>query len=227
MMSNRRLNSTLKYSNYLFVLLLGMFFFSPTTHGQTFVSIPLEQAFNISGSLDQEKQKGHYVLEALEVGNPMPTDQATYSVELLGNERKTIEGFNFSQEGTFSYNLYQQVPKNTVGFTYDAQVYLITVYVTRSVNGLDVEVTVKNDQKLKVESAAFTNIYVANSNQEKEDHTSGSLPNTEKENGNSLNRAGRLPRTGQLKENSWVIGFLILIFALELYRRKYQSNHRK
>lgn len=227
MMKNRWMNRALKYSNYLFVLLIGSCFFPYTSYGQVSVNIPIEQEFKINGSLDQEKQKGYYILEALEDGNPMPTGEANYSIELLGNERKTIEGFDFSEEGTFSYKLYQQLPEDKTGFTYDDHVYFISVYVTRAANGLNIETIVKNDQKLKVSSAAFTNTYSANIREHEEDKKAEALPNTGRENGVSVNPERRLPSTGQLKENIWIIGLLILIFVLEISRRKQHINQRK
>lgn len=227
MMKNRWMNRALKYSNYLFVLLIGSCFFPYTSYGQVSVNIPIEQEFKINGSLDQEKQKGYYILEALEGGNPMPTGEAAYSIELLGNERRTIEGFDFSEEGTFSYKLYQQLPEDKAGFTYDDHVYFISVYVTRAANGLNIETIVKNDQKLKVSSAAFTNTYSANTREHEEDKKAEALTTTGRENGVSVNPERRLPSTGQLKENIWIIGLLILIFVLEISRRKQHINQRK
>lgn len=216
-----------KISTYLILVALvtGLFISSPISYAQTLISIPVEQEFNdTSGKLDQKAQTGVYILEPLEAGNPMPHQEPKHQIQLSGNETQTIDGFAFTREGTFSYRLYQQIPANKAGYTYDDQSYLITVFVTQTVEGVNVEAIVKNQQKLKVMAANFKNVYVAKSDQTEPQETERSLPNTDQNAGQDIEDERRLPSTGQLKEYLWVFGLALVLVILLFYQGKRRGN---
>lgn len=216
----------------VFAFLLVSLFFPSSSYAQTTIQIPLEQIFKVtSGKPSQEEQTGVYLLEPLEAANPMPNDVQKYQLALSGNENGMIEGFDFSQEGLFSYKLYQQIPAKKAGVTYDTQEYLITVFVTSSADGVNAEVIVKNNQKLKVSAAAFTNTYSARNSsesneQEEASAANASLPDTDRTEQvpDASEHERRLPRTGQLAENSWLIGLAVLMMVYLLYQRNRRVN---
>lgn len=141
-----------------------------------------------AGSLEQIAQTGIYILEPLEPNSPMPNNQTPYQVQLAGNESKIIEGFDFSHEGTFIYKLYQQIPLDKPEITYDDQVYLITAHVVDIDGALNVDLTMKNAQKLKVAAAVFENMYTAVQTKNQEEPMTESLPDTKQEKEKLRNR---------------------------------------
>lgn len=206
---------------YLVVLLVVAFFFPTQVSAQATAHIPIEQTFKMdAGSLEQIAQTGIYILEPLEPNSPMPNNQTPYQVQLAGNESKIIEGFDFSHEGTFIYKLYQQIPLDKPEITYDDQVYLITAHVVDIDGALNVDLTVKNAQKLKVAAAVFENMYTAVQTKNQEEPITESLPDTKQEKAEAEESERRLPSTGQLKENLWLLGFIVLLAAMSFYKGK-------
>lgn len=206
---------------YLVVLLVVAFFFPTQVSAQATVHIPIEQTFKMdAGSLEQIAQTGIYILEPLEPNSPMPNNQTPYQVQLAGNESKIIEGFDFSHEGTFIYKLYQQIPSDKPEITYDDQVYLITAHVVDIDGALNVDLTVKNAQKLKVAAAVFENMYTAVQTKNQEEPMTESLRDTKQEKAEAEESERRLPSTGQLKENLWLLGFIVLLAAMSFYKGK-------
>lgn len=206
---------------YLVVLLVVAFFFPTQVSAQATVHIPIEQTFKMdAGSLEQIVQTGIYILEPLEPSSPMPNNQTPYQVQLAGNESKIIEGFDFSHEGTFIYKLYQQIPLDKPEIIYDDQVYLITAHVVDIDGALNVDLTVKNAQKLKVAAAVFENMYTAVQTKNQEEPMTESLPDTKQEKAEAEESERRLPSTGQLKENLWLLGFIVLLAAMSFYKGK-------
>lgn len=206
---------------YLVVLLVVAFFFPTQVSAQATVHIPIEQTFKMdAGSLEQIAQTGIYILEPLEPNSPMPNNQTPYQVQLAGNESKIIEGFDFSHEGTFIYKLYQQIPSDKPEITYDDQVYLITAHVVDIDGALNVDLTMKNAQKLKVAAAVFENMYTAVQTKNQEEPMTESLPDTKQEKEKTEKSERRLPSTGQLKENLWLLGFIVLLAAMSFYKGK-------
>lgn len=206
---------------YLVVLLVVAFFFPTQVSAQATAHIPIEQTFKMdAGSLEQIAQTGIYILEPLEPNSPMPNNQTPYQVQLAGNESKIIEGFDFSHEGTFIYKLYQQIPLDKPEITYDDQVYLITAHVVDIDGALNVDLTMKNAQKLKVAAAVFENMYTAVQTKNQEEPMTESLPDTKQEKKKTEESERRLPSTGQLKENLWLLGFIVLLAAMSFYKGK-------
>lgn len=206
---------------YLVVLLVVAFFFPTQVSAQATAHIPIEQTFKMdAGSLEQIVQTGIYILEPLEPSSPMPNNQTPYQVQLAGNESKIIEGFDFSHEGTFIYKLYQQIPSDKTEIIYDDQVYLITAHVVDIDGALNVDLTVKNAQKLKVAAAVFENMYTAVQTKNQEEPITESLPDTKQEKAEAEESERRLPSTGQLKENLWLLGFIVLLAAMSFYKGK-------
>ncbi len=206
---------------YLVVLLVVAFFFPTQVSAQATAHIPIEQTFKMdAGSLEQIVQTGIYILEPLEPSSPMPNNQTPYQVQLAGNESKIIEGFDFSHEGTFIYKLYQQIPSDKPEIIYDDQVYLITAHVVDIDGALNVDLTVKNAQKLKVAAAVFENMYTAVQTKNQEEPITESLPDTKQEKAEAEESERRLPSTGQLKENLWLLGFIVLLAAMSFYKGK-------
>lgn len=206
---------------YLVVLLVVAFFFPTQVSAQATAHIPIEQTFKMdAGSLEQIVQTGIYILEPLEPSSPMPNNQTPYQVQLAGNESKIIEGFDFSHEGTFIYKLYQQIPSDKPEIIYDDQVYLITAHVVDIDGALNVDLTVKNAQKLKVAAAVFENMYTAVQTKNQEEPMTESLPDTKQEKAEAEESERRLPSTGQLKENLWLLGFIVLLAAMSFYKGK-------
>ena len=206
---------------YLVVLLVVAFFFPTQVSAQATVHIPIEQTFKMdAGSLEQIAQTGIYILEPLEPNSPMPNNQTPYQVQLAGNESKIIEGFDFSHEGTFIYKLYQQIPLDKPEIIYDDQVYLITAHVVDIDGALNVDLTVKNAQKLKVAAAVFENMYTAVQTKNQEEPMTESLRDTKQEKAEAEESERRLPSTGQLKENLWLLGFIVLLAAMSFYKGK-------
>lgn len=213
---------------FVFVLMTGLFFVAPISYAKTDVSIPIEQELmNASGILEEKSRTGVYLLEPLNLENPMPNGHSMYQIELTGNMTSTINGFDFSQEGTFFYKLFQQIPKESPDFSYDEQVYLVTVYVIDTSNGLQTEVIIENNKKLKVAAAKFINTYSAEKSEEKNMENIVKSDSKTKHAEEDLNNSGqerRLLRTGELVEHIWLLGLGLLLVIYFFYQRKKRMN---
>ncbi|MFQ8678571.1 Spy0128 family protein [Enterococcus sp. DIV0187] len=200
-----------------FTLLASIFLLMPEASAQAAIRIPIEQEFRSdSNSVKQSEKIGIYQLDPLAKSNPMPYGKTPFQFKLVGNQKSVIEGFTFLQEGTYSYKLYQQ-PVGKSDFSYDDQVYLITVYVMNTTDGRKEEVTVENKEKLKVMTASFIN----HQSEVITGNTSSDLSNTkDKEQKAVTDSKRRLPNTGQLAENIWVIGLFLLLIIYILHHQK-------
>lgn len=217
-MMNKRWNN-----GYLlfFALLAGIFLLIPGTSAQAAIRIPIEQEFRSeSNSVKHSEKIGIYQLEPLAKSNPMPYGKTPFQVKLVGNQKSVIEGFNFLKEGTYSYKLYQQTVEKSV-FSNDDQVYLITVYVMNTNDGWKEEVTVENKEKLKVMAASFIN----HQSEAIAGNISSDLSKTKhKEQQTPSDLKHRLPNTGQLAENIWVIGLFLLLIVYILHHQKKRTH---
>lgn len=102
-----------------------------------------------------------YTLTAKQPGNPMP-DGSTgdlYAFDVKGTDTAMIDPITYHTTGTYSYELQQTVTSVQTGYTYDMQVYTVTVYVTNASGGLQADVIIENGNRLKVSGMKFENQY--------------------------------------------------------------------
>jgi len=102
-----------------------------------------------------------YVLISLDSGNPMPQGSlsSVYSFTAAGTGLKAIGPIIFSNTGTYRYEIKgnQSVPAR--GYTYDTQIYTVTIYVKQTGTYLSAEIVVKKSDGSKAGSIRFENVY--------------------------------------------------------------------
>lgn len=102
-----------------------------------------------------------YTLKAQQPGSPMPAGSIgdMYSFAIIDTGTGNIGPITYSTTGTYRYELRQTVAAVQTGYTYDMQVYTVTVYVTNPSGGLQADVVIENENGLKVSGIKFENQY--------------------------------------------------------------------
>lgn len=148
------------------VLFLSMFMSSSlmafAAEAQTEVTLPVQQVFEIENTSTQSVDlSGSYRLSTTQAQAPMPqgASDKVYDFSITGKTKTYELLFTYTKAGVYSYRL-QQLSTDKEGYTYDRNVYDITVYVKNGDNGdLISEIIVENADKEKCESLLFKNTY--------------------------------------------------------------------
>jgi pilin isopeptide linkage protein len=125
------------------------------------VTLYVEQVFIKNSSASDVNHVFSYDLISLDTGNPMPQGSlnSIYSFTAAGTGVKDIGPITFSNTGIYRYEIKgnQSVPAR--GYSYDTQVYSVTVYVKQTGANLSAEIVVKKSDGSKVGSIRFENVY--------------------------------------------------------------------
>lgn len=125
------------------------------------VMLYVDQVFIKNSSASDVNHVFSYDLISLDTGNPMPQGSlnSIYSFTAAGTGVKDIGPITFSDTGIYRYEIKgnQSVPAR--GYSYDTQVYSVTVYVTQTGVNLSAEIVVKKSDGSKAGSIRFVNMY--------------------------------------------------------------------
>ena len=143
----------------LVCIFIVMFAGTAYAAGGDTVTLTVKQTFTSSSTTASDTFR--YRLTALDTGAPMPTGSTALGDELSisGNDTKNGNPITYTSAGTYRYEARQIIPTNTTGYTYDQQVYTITVHVTNTSGGIVTEVIVQNSNGDKVSDISFDNKY--------------------------------------------------------------------
>lgn len=124
------------------------------------VTLYVDQVFIKNSSTSDVNHVFSYDLISLDTG-PMPQGSlnSIYSFTAAGTGVKDIGPITFSDTGIYRYEIKgnQSVPAR--GYSYDTQVYSVTVYVTQTGVNLSAEIVVKKSDGSKAGSIRFVNMY--------------------------------------------------------------------
>lgn len=124
----------------------------------TDVFLPVTQ--KMEGRDSQMSETFTYRLTALTEGIPMPEGSTgnTFEYKMQGNQTIHLEAITYYEVGDYEYELAQVIDKSKTDFTYDTEVYAITVSVRKSGDGaLTSAIIAKNHNKEKVGTLEFVN----------------------------------------------------------------------
>ncbi|WP_312429031.1 Spy0128 family protein [Lacrimispora sp.] len=125
------------------------------------VTLYVEQVFIKNSSASDVNHVFSYDLISLDTGNPMPQGSlnSIYSFTAAGTGVKDIDPITFSNTGIYRYEIKgnQSVPAR--GYSYDSQVYSVTVYVKQTGANLSAEIVVNKSDGSKAGSIRFENTY--------------------------------------------------------------------
>lgn len=126
-------------------------------------SLPVSQTFRVTGStVSDESSIFTYKLTTASAETPMPagSTQERYQFSLMGDQSMEIGPMIYFHTGIYEYRLELVTGSEKTGYTYDKEVYFITVYVKDTENdGLVTEVIAKNMAGDKVGSLDFKHSY--------------------------------------------------------------------
>lgn len=102
-----------------------------------------------------------YDLISLDTGNPMPQGSVNdiYSFTAAGTGVKAVSPITFSDPGIYRYEIKGNQPVSVRGYSYDTQVYSVTVYVKQTGVNLSAEIVVKKSDGSKAGSIRFSDMY--------------------------------------------------------------------
>jgi len=102
-----------------------------------------------------------YQLTALDTGIPMPSGSVadTYTFTVSGTSSAAVGPIDFTHAGIYRYEVRQVIAAPKTSYSYDGQVYDVTIYVKNTGAGMASEVIVQNSGGNKVGSLAFENAY--------------------------------------------------------------------
>lgn len=125
------------------------------------VTIPVKQTFTVSGDSTGVSSVFNYELYASDSSNPMPagTSSDRYTFTLDGTTEQNIGPIVYTHAGMYTYTLQQVVKEEKSGYTYDREVYTVTVQVKNTENGLTALVYVKKADGTKEAPVKFDNGY--------------------------------------------------------------------
>ena len=151
-----------------FPLLLCLLMMKETVAAMGGVSIelPVSQLLTVENSNNESLplnfNEFQYTLTAKEPGNPMPegSTDGTYGFTIKGEKEMDLPPMVFQSTGRYQYQLEQTGMGTNSRYTYDREVYTITVYIKdQGSGGLSAEVTAARSNGEKVERMAFHNHY--------------------------------------------------------------------
>ena len=136
--------------------------------GGVSIELPVSQLFTVENSTNEslplDFNEFQYTLTAKEPGNPMPdgSSDGTYGFVIKGEKDMDLPPMAFQSIGRYQYQLELTGIGTNENYTYDQEVYTITVYIKDQGSGvLSAEVTAARSNGEKVDRMAFHNRYKA------------------------------------------------------------------
>lgn len=125
------------------------------------VTLRIDQVFIKNSSALGMNSVFSYTLTSMDRGNPMPAGSISgiYSFTVDGTGSKNIDPIFFSNTGIYHYEIKGNPFSSASGYSYDNEVYYLTVYVRQPDDHLLTEVTVQKSDGSKVGRVEFKNIY--------------------------------------------------------------------
>ena len=131
-------------------------------------SVPVEVI--VSGGVTGAAERTTIVMEAIEPDSPLPEGGADgrFVFEVIPGEAVMMPQIEFSETGVYKYHIYQKQGSEP-GYTYDDQVYLVTIYVEPDGDDLFTVVVIqKTENGSKLEEIVFINVCEADPTPEPE-----------------------------------------------------------
>lgn len=126
-------------------------------------TIRVEQSFTVNDSRWTPDDTFSYVMEPEDVSSPMPqgTEQGAYHFTLKGDGHVDVGPMTYTRTGQYIYTLQQEITQEKEDYTYDEEVYRVTVTVRNAENGgLSATVELPRDESgYKEEKIKFENSY--------------------------------------------------------------------
>lgn len=121
------------------------------------VTLAVEQIF-IKPASSSAADTFTYKLTAKETGNPMPSGSISdgYTFTIDGTSSVDTPAVTFAQTGIYNYELSQYVASPKKGYTYDTQVYTVTVYIDYAHQA---DVIIQKKDGTKTDRITFENTY--------------------------------------------------------------------
>jgi pilin isopeptide linkage protein len=142
------------YAVVLFVMIL--FITAPMTAyaADNPLKISVNQVF--TASQDTVDNKFSYKLRPLMSGYPMPhgSSEDGYDFTIEGTNSVQIGPINYTKQGLYKYEIFQQIRAEKPGYSYDKRVYTVEVHVDSS---LAADVIVNNQDNTKANKIEFMN----------------------------------------------------------------------
>ncbi len=125
------------------------------------VALRIDQVFTKNSSAPGVNSGFSYTLTSLNEGNPMPVGSISgiYSFTIDGTSSKNIDTIFFPYTGIYRYEIKGNTHPASFGYTYDNEVYSLTVYVRQTADGLSTDITARKSDGSKVGRIAFINTY--------------------------------------------------------------------
>lgn len=143
------------------LLVIGFPFNAHADADSVSVSLYVDQVFIKNSSATDVNHVFSYDLTSLDTGNPMPqgSSSSIYSFTAAGTGVEIIGPITFSSTGIYRYEIKgkQSVPAR--GYSYDTQVYTVTIYVKQTGTDFSADIVVKKSDGSKVDSIRFENVY--------------------------------------------------------------------
>lgn len=160
---NRMYNKGITVCSLLFISLM-IILFPLTAHGgaeSVRVALRIDQIFTKNSSITGLNSIFSYELTALEEGSPLPSGAVNgkYAFTLEDTVTKELDPITYNHAGIYRYELRMKTPVPERGYAYDTQVYSIAVYVKRGVTDWLAEVTIHQQDGIKVDGLKFEHSY--------------------------------------------------------------------
>lgn len=125
------------------------------------VTLRIDQVFTKNSSALGMNSVFSYTLTSMDAGNPMPAGSISgvYSFTVDGTGSKNIDPISFNNTGIYRYEIKGNTFSSAAGYSYDNEVYSLTVYVRQPSDHLATEVTVQKSDGRKVSRIEFKNTY--------------------------------------------------------------------
>lgn len=125
------------------------------------VTLRIDQVFTKNSSALGVNSVFSYTLTSMDGGNPMPAGSISgiYSFTVDGTDSKNIDPIFFNKTGIYRYEIKGNPFSSASGYSYDNEVYSLTVYVRQPADHLVTEVTVQKSDGSKVGRIEFKNTY--------------------------------------------------------------------
>lgn len=125
------------------------------------VTLRIDQVFTKNSSALGVNSVFSYTLTSMDAGNPMPAGSinGTYSFTADGTGSKNIDPISFNNTGIYRYEIKGNTFFSAAGYSYDNEVYSLTVYVRQPADQLVAEITVQKSDGSKVSHIVFKNTY--------------------------------------------------------------------
>lgn len=126
------------------------------------VTLCVDQTFTKNSTALGLKSEFSYEFLPLKATNPMPAGSLgnIYTFKIDGTDVFYISPITFTETGVYQYQIKGVFPSSALGYTYDDQVYTITVYVrTPDQKNLIADIMLQKSDGSKVDGVKFEHIY--------------------------------------------------------------------